>query len=83
MALTVILKDLRSKISYRGIIVQSKIEQGIPIMVELTGTILPVGFQTGLITGWLHDVNDASKMYIFDSQGGRFLFHFYQSPINA
>lgn len=72
MIVNVILKDLRSKISYKGTMETTEFKQGHPLLIELTSTSMPIGFQTAPITGWLQSIDIQEKLYIFDSQGGRF-----------
>jgi hypothetical protein len=80
MNINVILKDLRSKISYKGIMETEKLKQSLPLMIELTGTSVSIGFQTAPITGWMQDLAVTNKLYIFDSQGGRFFLQLDQGP---
>jgi hypothetical protein len=69
----IIVQDLKTKISYRGTMETDNFRYGEPLLVVLSGTNIPIAYQTPPIRGWLLSVDDASKLYLFDVNGNRYL----------
>lgn len=72
MLAKVIVQDLKTKISYRGVIETENFQYGQPLLVVLSGTATPIAYQTPPIRGWMHSIN-SDKVYLFDVNGGKYL----------
>jgi hypothetical protein len=73
MIYEVLLEDLRTHISYRGLLDPQDIVLGQSLIIKLTNTPTPMGFQVALLRGWIQAVDRPSRLYIFDVDGGKFL----------